>query len=106
MDWELDRALLLNQRELDYLHTMQAINTHMHISAQQQQQQTMIVHFIQTVDAPETLTSTKHFRSSIMIFQSKEENSAIGPLNGRTVSLSASVHYKVQQQQSVFVHHH
>lgn len=94
MDWELDRALLLDQRELDYLHTMQAINTHMHISAQQQTDNDCAFH--SNSDVLETLTGTRHFRSSIMIFQSKEEISAIGPLNSRTDS--ASVHYKVQQQ--------
>jgi len=79
MDWELDRALLLDQRELDYLHIMQAMNTHMHISAQQTDNDCA---FHSNSDALETLTGTRHSRFSILIFQSKEENNAISPLNG------------------------
>lgn len=90
-------------------HTIQAINTHElhYISAQQQTDNDCAFH--SDSDAPETLTSTKHLRSSILIFQSKEnkvlmdeqtgpfvlqENCAISPLNCRFVSLSASIQYK------------
>ncbi len=53
-------------------HTIQAINAHAlhYICSQQQTDNDCAFH--SDSDASETLTSTKHFRSSILIFQSKE----------------------------------
>lgn len=92
-------------------HTIQAIDAHAlrYISSQQQTDNDCAFHT--DSDAPETLTSTKHFRSSILIFPEQREQGdepgmnkrghlycrricAISPLNGRSVSLSASIQYK------------